>query len=85
MEEASSFAAVPFAAPRGRYLPRHRARVIEQDNLFVVEFVDQKPWYTVAAAAAGERRRASAAAALPFGLLSVGASALTIARILQLI
>lgn len=32
-------------AIRGRFYPRWRARVIEQDDLFVVEFVD-RPWYT---------------------------------------
>jgi hypothetical protein len=32
-------------APRGRYLARWGARVIEQDKLAIVEFVDN-PWYT---------------------------------------
>lgn len=33
-------------ARRGRFLAKHNARVIEQDNLVIVEFVDQAPWYT---------------------------------------
>lgn len=34
-------------ATRGRFLARHKARVIEQDDLLIVEFVEQEPWYTV--------------------------------------
>lgn len=33
-------------AQRGRYLASRRVRIIEQDDLVIVEFVDQKPWYT---------------------------------------
>lgn len=33
-------------ATRGRFLARHKARVIEQDDLVIVEFVEQEPWYT---------------------------------------
>jgi hypothetical protein len=33
-------------ATRGRFLARHKARVIEQDDLLIVEFVEQEPWYT---------------------------------------
>lgn len=49
-------------AVRGRYLPRHRARVIEQDNLIVVEFVD-RPWYTNARKSSRLGRYAAPAAA----------------------
>ena len=35
-------------AKRGRFLARHKARVIEQDDLVIVEFVEQEPWYTAA-------------------------------------
>jgi hypothetical protein len=35
-------------ATRGRFLARHKARVIEQDDLLIVEFVEQEPWYTAA-------------------------------------
>ncbi len=35
-------------ATRGRLLARHKARVIEQDDLVIVEFVEQEPWYTAA-------------------------------------
>ncbi|MBC7806822.1 MAG: hypothetical protein H7145_11805 [Akkermansiaceae bacterium] len=35
-------------ATRGRFLARHKARVIEQDDLVIVEFVEQDPWYTAA-------------------------------------
>ncbi len=35
-------------ATRGRFLPRHNARVIEQDDLLIVEFVAREPWYTAA-------------------------------------
>jgi hypothetical protein len=56
-------------AVRGRYLSRHRARVIEQnDNVVVVEFVEH-PWYTAAARDEPRRRgrvrrRGGAAAAV---------------------
>ena len=29
-------------------MARHKARVIEQDDLVIVEFVEQDPWYTAA-------------------------------------
>lgn len=35
-------------ATRGRFFARHKARVIEQDDLVIVEFVEQEPWYTAA-------------------------------------
>ncbi len=28
------------AGARGRYLPRHRARIVERDNLLLVEFLE---------------------------------------------
>lgn len=46
---------------RGRYLPRHHARVIETGNLFVVEFVEH-PWYTAAAQQRSRQRRSETVA-----------------------
>ncbi|MBC8136648.1 MAG: hypothetical protein H8F28_12230 [Fibrella sp.] len=37
-------------ATRGRFLARHKARIIEQDDLVIIEFVEQEPWYTAAPA-----------------------------------
>jgi len=68
-------------ATRGRFLRRHGARVIEQDDLLIVEFVGQEPWYTTAVRE-GERERALQKASMPrlfaFALLmfTVSASAL---------
>lgn len=76
-------------AARGRYLERHHARVIEQDNLFVVEFMDQPPWYT-RAAQRRQRREEIAQNGTPLSIwslafFSVGASALTLAYLYHLI
>lgn len=64
-------------ASRGRYLSRHNARVIEQDDLLVVEFLDQEPWYTREVAAAERERRAArtfSLSLLGFGAASSGLS-----------
>jgi hypothetical protein len=64
-------------AARGRYLARHHARVIEQDDLLVVEFVDSEPWYTRAAAEAERERKAArtfSISLLGFGAASSGLS-----------
>lgn len=75
-------------AARGRYLERHHARIIEQGNLFVIEFVDQPPWYTRAAASARQQqthRMATPPAVWSLAFFSVGASALTLAYLCHLL
>jgi hypothetical protein len=72
-------------AARGRFLHRHNARVIEQDDLLVVEFVDARPWYTVALEEAEAERRQALPRLHSFILcgVSIGTSALTVARLLH--
>jgi|GEM_PF-5536765 hypothetical protein len=70
-------------AARGRYLRRHNARVIEQDDLLVVEFVDQAPWYTAAIPGAERERRARRFFSLALLGVGLSSSALTIAYLLD--
>jgi len=68
----------PLPPRRGRYYPRHRARVIEQGDLFVIEFVPPSP------------RKASAPLGPPAAALfalcgGVSASAVVIAHLLHLV
>jgi hypothetical protein len=70
-------------ASRGRYLRRHRARVIEQDDLLVVEFVDRTPWYTRAVAEAETERRASRTFSLALMGAGVTTSALTLLHLFR--
>ena len=58
--ETPSFSSPPLApdAVRGRYLPRHRARIIERGNLLLVEFLDP-PTAAVGALRPQGRARAS--------------------------
>jgi len=68
-------------ASRGFYLRRHRARVIEQDDLFVVEFIDQQPWYTVALAEADRERKAARVFSFALFGAVVSTSAVTVAHL----
>ena len=76
-------AAAPRAAAgaRGRYLPRHRARIIERDNLLLVEFLEPP---LPSLPPPPMRRRHAAAPALPLPawhvalLWGVSLSALTL-------
>ncbi len=68
-------------ARRGRYLSRHNARVIEQDDLLVIEFVDQAPWYTRAVAEAAQERRTNGTFVLTLMGIGVTSSAMTLLRL----
>ena len=61
-------------AYRGRFFAKHNARVIEQDNLVVVEFVDKTPWYTRAIQENAEERRKKAHSARVIALSLIGFS-----------
>lgn len=54
---AESTESKPSRGVRGRFLRRHNARIIEDGNVLVVEFVE-KPWYTEAARRQHEQARA---------------------------